>query len=100
MCLPYNYPIVKSGLKRISAYLESFRASISFLNSSNHHIAAYKSYCIVVNERPRKFALDMDVKWNSTYFMLKHLVSHKESFSVFIRTHYLRGSGERMLLKE
>ena len=27
--------IVKSGLKRISAYLESFRTAISLLNSSN-----------------------------------------------------------------
>jgi len=46
--------IVKSGLKRISAYLESFRTTISFLNSSNQRIAAYKTYCIAVNERPRK----------------------------------------------
>ena len=46
--------IVKSGLKRISAYLESFRTAISFLNSSNQRIAAYKTYCIAVNERPKK----------------------------------------------
>jgi len=92
--------IVKSGLKRISAYLESFRTAISFLNSSNQHIAAYKTYCIAVNERPRKFALDMDVRWNSTYLMLKHLMPHKQSFSVFIQTHYPRSPGEPMLLTE
>jgi hypothetical protein len=51
--------IVKSGLKRLQPYLESFRTAISFLNSSNQRIALYKSYCIAMNTRPRKFGLDM-----------------------------------------
>ena len=42
----------------------------------------------------------MDVRWNSTYLMLKHLMPHKQSFSVFIQTHYPRASGEPMLLTE
>jgi len=92
--------IVKSGLKRLSPYLDAFRTAISFLNSSNQHIAAYKSYCIAVNQRPRKFGLDMNVRWNSTYHMLNHLVPHKSSFSVFIQTHYPTGEGEPMLLTE
>ena len=49
--------IVKSGLKRISAYLESFRTAISFLNSSNQHIAAYKTYCMAMNECPTSLVL-------------------------------------------
>jgi hypothetical protein len=36
--------------------------------------------------RPRKFALDMDVRWNSTYLMLKHLLPYKSVFSVFINS--------------
>ena len=32
--------------------------------------------------------------------MLNHLVPHKSSFSVFIQTHYPRGEGEPILLKE
>jgi hypothetical protein len=32
--------------------------------------------------------LDMDVRWNSTYLMLKHLVPYKTVFSVFINSHY------------
>jgi hypothetical protein len=58
--------IIKSGLKRLQPYLESFRTTISFLNSSNQHIALYKSYCIAMNTHPRKFGLDMEVRWNST----------------------------------
>jgi hypothetical protein len=30
----------------------------------------------------------MDVRWNTTYLMLKHLVSCKDVFSVFINTNY------------
>ena len=40
--------IVKSGLKRLSTYLDAFRIAISFLNSSNQHIAAYKSKVIAL----------------------------------------------------
>jgi hypothetical protein len=66
--------IVKSGLKQLKPYIEAFRIAISLLNSSNQCIAAYKSYCVAMNVRSRKFGLDMYVRWNSTYLMLKHLV--------------------------
>jgi hypothetical protein len=32
---------------------------------------------------PRKFGVDMDVRWNSTYLMLQHLVPYKYNFFVF-----------------
>jgi len=77
--------------------LGAFRSAISFLNSSNQRIAAYKSYCIAVGERPRKFGLDMDVSWNSTYLMLKHLLPHKVTFSVFITTQHPLVDGQLLL---
>jgi hypothetical protein len=80
--------IVKSGMKRLKPYIEDFRTAISFLNSSNQRIAAYKSYCMSMGVRPRKFGLDMDVRWNSTYLMLKHVVPYKSTFSVFIKTQH------------
>jgi hypothetical protein len=82
--------IVKSGLK---PYIEAFRVAISFLNSSNQRIAAYKSYCIAMGVRPRKFGLDIDVRWNSTYLMLKHLVPYKSIFPVFMDTYYKQTMG-------
>ena len=91
---------MKCGLKRLSPYHEAFRTTISFLNSSNQCIATYKAYCIDDNERPRKFGLDMNVRWNSTYLKLKHLVPHKQSFSVFIQTHYPRVECSPMMLTE
>jgi hypothetical protein len=85
--------IVKSGLKRLKMYLEDFRIAISFLNSSNQRIASFKSFCLATGVRSRKFGLDMDVRWNSTYLMLKHLLSNKDTFSVFIHTNYKGASG-------
>nr|XP_034586551.1 zinc finger BED domain-containing protein RICESLEEPER 2-like [Setaria viridis] len=89
--------IVKAGLNVFKPMLSSFRTAISFLNCSNQRIAAYKSYCIVVGVRPRKFALDMDVRWNSTYLMLKHLLPHKTTFHQFITTQYGLVEGQTIL---
>ena len=66
------------------------------MNSSNQRIALFKSYCISKGLRPRKFGLDMDVRWNSTYLMLKHLVPYKEVFSGWITTNH----GENLLTRD
>ncbi|XP_066361541.1 zinc finger BED domain-containing protein RICESLEEPER 2-like [Miscanthus floridulus] len=80
--------IVKSGLKRFKPYTEDFRTAINFLNSSNQRIALFNNFCIAKGVRPRKFGLDMDVRWNATYLMLKHLLPYKDVFSVFINSNY------------
>jgi hypothetical protein len=72
--------IVKSGLKRVKHYLEDFRTAINFLNSSDQRIVAYKSYFLSMGIGPRKFGVDMDVRWNSTFLMLKHLMPHRSTF--------------------
>jgi hypothetical protein len=69
--------IVKSGLKRIKSYLEAFRTAVSYLNSSNQRIVEFHNFCIVKGVQPRKFGLDMDVRWNSTYLVLKHLIPYR-----------------------
>ena len=46
--------IVKSGLKRLKTYVEVFRTTINFLNSSNHRVAQFKNYCLAKDIRPRK----------------------------------------------
>jgi hypothetical protein len=38
--------------------------------------------------RPRKFGVDMYVRWNSTYLMLKHTIPYKGIFPVWIKTHH------------
>jgi hypothetical protein len=37
---------------------------------------------------PRKVGVDIDVRWDPTFFMLKHLVPHRSTFVVYIQTRY------------
>jgi hypothetical protein len=69
----------KSALDVIKHWLDDIHVVVSFLNSSNHCIANFKRFC-VVEVRPRKFGSDMDVRWNSTYLTLKHLLPYKNFF--------------------
>ncbi|WVZ98963.1 LOW QUALITY PROTEIN: hypothetical protein U9M48_044333 [Paspalum notatum var. saurae] len=73
---------VKAGLDPLKTYIDDIRTAITFLNDSNQR------YCMSMVVRPHKFGVDMDVRWNSTYLMLKHLVPYKSTFSVFIKTQY------------
>ncbi|WVZ54333.1 hypothetical protein U9M48_005145 [Paspalum notatum var. saurae] len=86
--------MVQCALTVVDPFIDAFRKAISCINSSNQRIALYKSFCIAMGVRPRKFGLDMSVKWNSTYLMLKHLLLHRESFDMFIQTHYPKGKGQ------
>jgi hypothetical protein len=90
--------IVKCGLKRLQPYLDSFRTAIVFLNASIQRIAAFKCYSVAMNVHPSKFGIDMVVRWNSTYLMLKHLVPYKKTFGVFMDTNYPRKPSEPNLL--
>ena len=78
--------IVKSGLNRLKPVTEDFRTAINFLNSSNQRIAMFKEYCNAKGVRPIKFGLGIDIRWNSTYLMLKHLIPYKDMFSIFINS--------------
>ena len=42
----------------------------------------------------------MEVRWNSTYLMLKHLFPHKVSFTTFIHAQYPRVEGGQLLLTD
>jgi hypothetical protein len=92
--------IVKIGLEVFKPMLSAFRTAISFLNSSNQCIAAYKSYCIAVNARLHKFGFDMNVRWNPTYLMLKYLFPHKNSFFIFVTTNHPLIDGQPLLIKQ
>jgi hypothetical protein len=48
----------------------------------------FKNYYTAKGVRSIKFGLYMDVRWNATYLMLKHLVPYSEVFSVFINSNY------------
>jgi hypothetical protein len=92
--------IVKSCLKRLQPYLEDFRTAITLLNSLNQRIASYKQYCLSVGVCPRKIEIDMDVRWNSTFLKLKHIVPYQTTFSVWIKTnHPCKSDGSFLLIE-
>jgi hypothetical protein len=80
--------IMQNGLAVCKQWLDDLRTAVNFLNSSNQRIALVKEFCIARGMTPRKFGLDMDVRWNSTYLMLEHLLPYKEVFTVFINSNY------------
>ena len=41
-------------------------------------LAEFKRYCKAEGMKPQKFGLDMPVRWNSTYLMLKNAIGHKD----------------------
>jgi hypothetical protein len=72
----------------VTRQLSDFYRAISRLNCSIHRIAAFKSFCIAHGVLPHKFCLNMDVRWNATYHMLKHLVPYETTFSMFVSANY------------
>jgi hypothetical protein len=92
--------IVKFGLKRLKHYLDDFRTAITFLNALNQRIAAFKSFYLSLGVPPRKCGMDMDVRWNSIYLMLKHLVPYRSTFSIFIQTNYPANKDVSFLLTD
>ena len=92
--------IVKEALTDLKPLIELFRHAISWMNSSNQRIAGYSSFCTATNVRPRMFQLDMDVRWNSTYLMLKHLFPHKETFTTFMIANYPRSETGQLVVTD
>jgi hypothetical protein len=82
----------------VKHYIEDFRTTINFLNASNQRSVAYKSYCLSMGIGSRKFVVDVEIRWNSTFLMLKHLMPHKSTFYVFIQTNYPFASDGTALL--
>jgi hypothetical protein len=89
---------VKSCLTILKPYLDDFRKAINYLNSSNQRIDPYKSYCLSMGVTPRKFGVDIDVRWNLIFLLLKHLLPHTNTFSIFIKTQYHVDQGSPLLL--
>ena len=62
-------------------YVVVSRAIISFLNSFKQvHSYRKKNCCVSMGACPCKLGLGMDVRWKTTYLMIKHLI--------YIRAHF------------
>ncbi|KAJ1278634.1 hypothetical protein BS78_04G093800 [Paspalum vaginatum] len=76
--------VVQDGITVFSKYLDNIRAAIRFITSTPQMISKFAEYCRAHNKKPRKFGLDMKIRWNSTYLMLKSLQGYENLITVFV----------------
>jgi len=58
------------------------------VNASNTRIANYRRFCEAGKTRPHMLNLDMPVRWNSTYDMLKQVIPDKGNLTLFVNSTY------------
>ena len=80
--------IAKCALKHLDKNLNNIRLAMSWVNASNPRIASYRRFCEAGNSRPHMLNLDMDVRWNSTYDMLKIVIPDKRNLTLFVNSNY------------
>ena len=61
--------MVQAGMSQVSQYVNNIRSAIRFISSSPLAYSKFKEYCKINGLKPRKFGLDMKVRWNSTYML-------------------------------
>jgi hypothetical protein len=81
--------VVQDGITVVSKYLDNVRAAVRFITSTPQMIKKFGEYCKSNNLKSRKFGLDMKIRWNSTYLMLKKLEGYKKIITVFVNVNAL-----------
>ncbi|KAK1272218.1 hypothetical protein QJS04_geneDACA020942 [Acorus gramineus] len=76
--------IVQDGLTHIEESLVNIRLALKFITCTPSRVQAFGDFCATRNIPPRKFPLDMHVRWNSTYIMLQSPIDWQIS-KVFVQ---------------
>ena len=76
--------IAKCALKHLAEPIEKIRSGIVFLNASNPRLAEYKSWCDAATTTSHVYNIDMSIRWNSTYIMIRDLIRDKQMFTTFV----------------
>ena len=66
--------IVKSGLKEMGNHIKRIRDSLAWIQGSNQRQEDWFRFLQALNIPPRALALDMPIRWNSTYIMLQQCI--------------------------
>jgi hypothetical protein len=81
--------VVQDGITVVSKHLDNVRATVRFITSTPQMITKFGEYCKANNMKQRKFGLDMKIRWNSTYLMLKKLEGYEKIITVFVNANAL-----------
>jgi hypothetical protein len=57
--------VVQAGITVANKYLNNICAAIRFITNTPQMISRFAEYCKAQDMRPRKFGLDMKIRWNS-----------------------------------
>jgi hypothetical protein len=61
---------------------------MSWVNASNIRIGKYRRFCEAASARPHQLNLDMEIRWNSTYDMLKAVLPDKDNLTLYVNSNY------------
>ncbi|KAK3204896.1 hypothetical protein Dsin_018942 [Dipteronia sinensis] len=89
--------IVKSGLKQVESRIDNIMVALGWIMASNQRIAEFSRYCTSKDILPRKFQIDMPVRWNSTYLMLKSALPYTELITSFYNVNTANDTGHEKL---
>jgi hypothetical protein len=81
--------VVQDSITVVTKYLDNVSAVVRFITSTPQMIKKFGEYCKANNLKSRKFGLDMKIRWNSTYLMLKKLEGYKKIITVFVNVNAL-----------
>jgi hypothetical protein len=81
--------VVQDSITVVTKYLDNVSAVVRFITSTPQMIKKFGEYCKANNLKSRKFGLDMKIRWNSTYLMLKKLEGYEKIITVFVNANAL-----------
>ena len=76
--------IVKSGLKEMGNHIKRIRDSLAWIQGSNQRQEDWFRFLQALNISSRALALDMPIRWNSTYIMLQQCIPYKDAITNYM----------------
>ena len=71
-------------MKKIKENIDRIRDCLAWITGSNKRNAEFQDACIKSNMSPITFALDMPVRWNSTYLLFDSCLPYANLISYFV----------------
>ncbi|KAI8559926.1 hypothetical protein RHMOL_Rhmol04G0214300 [Rhododendron molle] len=76
--------VVQDGLESIAPQLKKIRSALLFIATSGVRRQDFEALCKIYNVKPKRIKLDMKIRWNSTYIMLKSCRKHTAVITAFV----------------
>ena len=81
--------IIKDGSKFFEAKIQKIRNAILYIRSSAYRYQDFKFFCKTHGSKNKKFPLNTDQNWNTTYLMLQSIQNVQEMISLCVQTNQM-----------